>query len=564
MKLRITRTVERLRRYRHIMGVLIRYGFDDFADRFRRTLVPRWGSRVIPSRIRPPRGGQPRQREERVRLALEELGPLFVKLGQLLSTRPDLIPNSYAEELSKLQDRVTPEKFAPIRTEVTRQLGKPLDQLFRRFDPEPLAAASIAQVHRAETLEGKKVVVKVRRPGITDAVRVELEILEDLARLLKASSPKDEPFDPVLMVREFSRAVTAEVDFRSEARNMTRFRRNFHDDPSVHVPEVLDELSSEGVLTMEYIDGVKASDLPGLSEAGLDRKLIAQRGAHFILMQIFEFGYFHADPHPGNMLVMEDNVLAPLDFGQVARLGEAEKLLLGDLVLAIVDFDAEMLVRTMDAAGLMSDTTDQMEMTRQIEDRLDRFRDVPLKEIAISEAITQTFDLIRTQRIHPPAQFTLMLKSLLTIESMAKTLDPDFDMMEALKPYSRRLSASRIDPRRLFRHTRRNLREAADLLGEMPAGLRQILARLRRGNFRLQVEHEHLSDLIHTVDRSSNRIAFALIIAALIIGSGTLLAHPELRLFGFLPLPLLGTFGYLSAAVLGLWLVWSIIRSMRY
>jgi ubiquinone biosynthesis protein len=562
MRLRFADKMDHLRRYRHILAVLMKYGFDEVVDALRRRLTLRLGAGAVPTRVR--RAADGRSRPQRVRLALAELGPTFIKLGQLLSTRPDMVPPEYVAELELLQDRVAPADYAAIRKAVEAELKKPLEALFLHFEEQPLAAASIAQVHRAVLPDGTPVVVKVRRPGIVHAIRVESEILLDLAALIKSSLSPQETIDPVRMVQEFTTAVNKEVHLSNEARNQRRFARDFADDPTVRIPKLYGEYSTDGVLTMEYIAGIKCSDMAALEAAGLDRKLIAARGANFILRQLFDFGFFHTDPHPGNLFILPDNVLAPVDFGQAARLSGENRRLMSEMVLSVSEVDAQRMVHAVLRSELVSDTTNVEALAGDLEDMLQGYADLPLREIPVGRAIAQGFEIMRRHRVRPPAEFTLMLKSLMTIESIAKALDANFQLMEHLRPYARRLSLERMDPRRLLRQGRQFLRETAELALAMPQQLSAILNRLRRGHIDLHVQHEHLENLVHTLDRASNRIAFGLIIAGSVVASSLLVTQGSQRvLLGVVRVETLGIFGYLIAALLGLWLLVSILRSRR-
>jgi ubiquinone biosynthesis protein len=555
------RTYTHLVRYRHIMAVLIKYGFEEIAGIFARRLKIGIGSKAFP-------GTQSRTLAtttlaQRVRLAMEELGPTFIKLGQLLSTRPDLVSDEYVREFEHLQDRVTPDAYETIRRKIIRQLGAPPEDIFAFFDPVPIAAASIAQVHRARTKEGDEVVVKIRRPDIVKTLHTDLEMLKDIAGLVKSRLRAPAGFDPVRMVNEFSEAVSKEVDLANERRNQERFIHNFQDDETVHVPRVFEAYSTESILTMEFIDGIKPSQIQRLQEAGLDPKLIARRGADFVLRQIFEFGFFHTDPHPGNFLVMDNHVLAPLDFGQVGRLTRQDRMLLEYLVLSIVDADASKIVNGLERAQMLDDDTDITEFSRDVEDILMTYENLPLKDIPFGQVIRSIFDVIRRHHVEAPRDFTLMLKCLMTIESFATDLDKDFKIIDSLKPYARKFSMEDIRPDNLFRRFRQATHSAADLASRFPEDAGAIIQKFRRGKFKIHVHHEHLEELEQTLDNSSNRIAFAVIIAALLVGS-SLLVPQSGNVLGIIRLETLGVLGYVTAMIMGLWLTISIIRSRRF
>jgi ubiquinone biosynthesis protein len=558
---RIRRTYTHLVRYRHIMGVLMKYGFEEAAGIFARRLKIGLGSKDLSaSRMR---NLAQTSLPQRARLAAEELGPTFVKLGQMLSTRPDLIPVDYVSELEHLQDRVAPEKYKAIRNTVKQQLGAFPEEIFETFDPVPLAAASIAQVHRARTKEGREVVVKIRRPGIVKTIRTEMEMLLDIAALVKMRLGRNSTIDPVRMVNEFSQAVTKEVDFANERRNQQRFIHNFASDSMVHVPEVLEAYSSEGLLTMEFIDGIKPSNLDQLENAGLEPKTIASRGADFVLKQVFDHGFFHTDPHPGNFLILPDNILAPLDFGQVGRLTRQDQMLLQFIVLSIVDGDADKIIHGLERAETLAEETDIAELTRDLEEILSDHSGLPMKDIPFGEALRRAFDVIRQHHITPPRDFTLMLKSLMTIEAFATDLDTEFQIIDHLRPYARKFSFEQISPENLFRQMRKATRGAGELAARFPEDAAAIISKFRRGSFKMHVYHDHLEELEQTLDNSSNRISFAVIIAALLIASSLLVPQTG-DILGIVSLETLGIIGYLTAAVMGVWLLASIIRHRRF
>jgi len=542
------------------MAVLMKYGMGEAAETIRKRHRIR---KEEPAAAEADQSVRRHSRAVRFRMALEELGPTFIKFGQLLSTRPDLVPPDYVHELERLQDEVAPETSDRIFAEIEQQLGGRLEDIFASFDRRPIAAGSIAQVHRATTRQGKDVVVKARRPLIAETIKTECEILEDLSGLLKATLFERDTIDPKRIVQEFSEAVSREVDLSAERRNQIRFLRNFKDDPAIHIPEVYEEYCSEGVLTMEYIEGIKPGDTEAIKNAGLDPRIIARRGADFVLAQIFELGFFHADPHPGNFFLLPDNVLAPIDFGQVAYLSSDDRGLLKEIVLAVIDNNASQMVRALQRAEMATATTDVDKLARDLELMLGTYHNLPLRDIPISKVIMQTFELIRKYKVRPPAQFALMLKSLMTIESFAMGLDPEFNIIDNLKPYARQIALPDMSPRKVLHMLRDSMKDARELASRLPDDINVILNKFRRGDFQFKVHHEHLENLTKTLDKSSNRISFALIIAALLIGSSMLVAQEGIVL-GLVTLQTLGIIGYIVAAIIGSWLLVSIIRSRHY
>jgi len=536
----------------------MKYGFQEVTDAIGEKVRNRVGRRAVPTRVK--RTSREHTRAVRLRLAFEELGPTFIKFGQLLSTRPDLISEEFSIELTKLQDEVAPIRAEKIITVIEDELGKSIAEIFSEFDREPLAAGSIAQVHRAVLQDGRQVAVKVRRPGIAQLIHTDFEILENIAHLAKTTLFEHDGVDPQRMVKEFGDAVFKELDLANERRNQERFIRNFAHDEKVHVPAVYEEYCSPSVLTMEYIDGVKATDVEAVSQAGLDRKEVAARGANFVMQQIFEFGFFHSDPHPGNFFVLPGNVLVPLDFGQVARLTSQDRSLLTDMVLAIVDGEASRMVRALQKADLLGDETSELGVARDIEYLLSTYSNLALKDIPFNQLIVESFEILRKHKVKPPAEFTLMLKSLATVEGFATDLDKDFQITEHLKPYARRLSMEELDPIKVLKNARKAIRDAGEMVSSLPADMNSIISKFKSGRFQLRVQHEHLENLSHTIDKSSNRISFAMITAAILIASSMLVSQQG-SVLNLISLQTLGVIGYIVAAAIGIWLLISIARS---
>lgn len=540
------------------MAVLAKYGFGEVTGALRSRLSLRLGEKNAPSQVEPAvtAGSRP----ARVRLALEELGPTFIKLGQLLSTRPDLVPPEYIKELEHLQDQVAPEPTDKIMAQLRRELGGQIENTFESFDEKPIAAGSIAQIHRAVTREGLHVAVKVRRPDIVETIRAECEILSDLAGVLKSALFGHETIELEEMVADFTEAVSKETDLANERRNQLRFSRQFADDPSVHIPEVYEDYCTAGVLTMEYIEGIKPTNKQAIAEQGLDCRILARRVTQFVLRQMFEFGFFHTDPHPGNFFLLPDNVLAPIDFGQVARLSVQDRRFFNEIVLSIVDRDAANIVRCLEHDDMLADRTDVHKLTADIEQLIDTYHDFRLKDIPFGTIGMKTFDLFRHNHVRPPTQFTLMIKSMMTIESVATSLDPEYRLIEALKPYARRSSLRDFEPKQVLRNVRKAVQGAGELASRLPEDISALLTKFRQGKLQVRVHHEHLETLTKTLDKSSNRVSFALIISALLVASSLLVAQQGMVL-GLLSFQTMGILGYIIAAIIGIWLVISIIRS---
>jgi len=553
----IPRTWRHLRRYRQVLGVLLKYGLDDVVDIARKDLIGRFGGQIIPRLKRDIDSGM--SRAERMRLAAEALGPTFVKMGQILSMRPEIIHPDIAIELQKLQDEVAPVPFEEIKTVVRNELKEEPEKVFAEIIEEPLAAASIAQVHRAMLHSGKSVVLKVQRPDIKAIIDVDMEILADLARILSKHSQGLIAQNPVAIVNEFDRSIHRELDFLQEGRSIQRFGRMFADDSTVFMPAFYPELSSPRLLVMDYVDGIKASNLAEIADAGLDRIVIAKRGARLILRQIFEFGFFHADPHPGNIMVLDENIIAPLDYGMVGHLDEPAIDELGNVLIGVIRKDVRRILRSFEQLGISHGYESSSSLYVDMEDFINRYYEIPLQQLQVSTLLSEIFDIVQKHHLTIPPNLSLMLKALVTVEGLGRTLYPEFDFVSEVRPYLKKVTLHRYDPRRRFRDMLIILEDMYRLIEELPPGIQDILRKVRQGELKVQFEHRNLERLTMEMNRSSNRLAAAVIIGSLIVGS-SLVMQVQIgpSFFGF---PLLGIIGYLLASVLGLKLIWDIFRS---
>ena len=555
----IGRTYRHLNRYQRILRVLFKYGFNDLVDRLHIDQYLESGLQMI---NRKPREQIARlSRPERLRLVFEELGPTFIKLGQLLSTRPDLIPAEYLDELARLQDEVPPFSLAEVHAIFREELGRSPDEVFHYFDAEPLAAASIGQVHRARLDSGAEVVVKVQRPDIENVIAVDLEILAHLAGLMEQYLEEVQGHRPTAIVQEFARSLSREIDFAVELANVQRFARQFKSNAAIHVPLVYPELSTPRVLVMEYVLGIKASMAGQLREQGYDLPLIAERGATLVMEQIFVHGFFHADPHPGNLFILPDNVVCFIDFGQMGRLSRKDREDFTDLVLDLVAGDERTVVEGVLKVTVQLGEVDRESLARDLGGLVDLYLYRPLGELEAGRILQDLLDLVTRHKLTFKPAFYQMMKALSTVEGVGLMLDPKLELIRLARPFMRRIRLERMRPARLAEEIARTGSGYLQLLRELPEELRTILRQLRGGRMRLEFEHRGLQALGAALDRVSNRIAFAIVLAALIVGSSLIVLSdipPHWH-----DIPVIGLLGFLVAGIMGFWLLLSIIRHGR-
>lgn len=556
--LRLNQNIRSIRRYLTIVRVLSKYGFDHVLEILGLTDMVVRSRRIfkhdIPDITR-------LSAAERLRLVLEELGPTFVKLGQILSTRPDVIPLAFVNEFEKLQDNVPSFSFEEVRSQLAKELGGPAETVFAEIAPEPLAAASIAQVHRARLHSGENVVIKVKRPGIVEVVEADISALMTLASLAERHLAGSDIYDPVGLVHEFARTIRREMDFSREGHTIEKFRDNFSQTPWMHFPRVYWEQSANGVLTMEFVDGIKVSDLTRLAQDDYDRKIIAQRGADSFLEMVLTHGFFHGDLHPGNVLILPGNAICLLDYGIVGRLDESLKTFLIDILYAIVNRDMDEIVSLLLFAGDISDDLDIRKLKRSMFNFIDGYYEIPLKDIVVGRMLMEFFEIITHYNIRIQPDLMLLVKSLVLIEGMGRNLDPEFNMVEHLRPVIVKALQQKFSPRRISHDINATLISYLNLARTLPRDVKEFINRINRNKFKIDLEHRGLDKLTIEFDRSINRLSTSMILAAMIIGSSLIMQTDKgPKLMGF---PVLAFMGYSVAALIGFWLIFAIFRSGR-
>ena len=492
--------------------------------------------------------------ETRIRLALIELGPTFIKLGQVLSTRGDLVGVSLAKELEKLQADVPADPPKVVREIIEAELGQPVDELFHDFHDKPLASASIGQVHRAQLRTGENVVIKVQHHGIEKKIRVDLEILSGLAQLAELS-PELKPYRPKATVAEFQRTLLRELDFGREERNLQQFARDFVDDPRIRIPKSFTEYSTSRVLTMEYLDGIKLSHRCELIAAKVDLVEVARRGAELYMEMIFSHGFYHADPHPGNILVMPVNVIGLLDFGMVGRLDPHLQDEISDIVMALAGGDSDQLATVITRVGETPADLDRASFEIDVTEFVTYYAAQRLDEFDLSSALNELTEMIRRYQILLPARIALLLKVLVMLEGTSQLLSPQFNLMDVIVPYQRKILWRRISPKRRIQKFRRIYSEFENLIEVLPRGILDIFQQVQTGKFDVHLDHRGL-------EPSVNRLVLGMLTSALFLGSSLMLSRnvpPLLPIFG--GVSVVGLTGCVLACALALRLLRAIYKS---
>jgi ubiquinone biosynthesis protein len=545
-------TIRHAGRFRDIIGVLFKYGFDGIIERLD---IP---GHLLVKKITHIEEGV--SIWGRIRMALEELGPTFVKFGQIMSMRPDLIPKGLVVELRRLQETVVHEPFPVVKTAVETSLGKPLEDIFDDFDHEPIAAASLAQVHRARLKDtGDNVAVKVQRPNINDIIKSDLYILDVIAGLIHDRLEAMRLYNLPGLVAEVKKHVTKELDFIHEASNIEIFRHNFKGVEDVYVPVIYPELTTKTVLTMELIDGVHADEVDRI---GADREVLAKRGVEIALKMILVDGFFHADPHLGNLRFLPGNIICFLDWGMVGRLTREMRYAILDFITAIVEKDAQKLVQTtLSMAMSVPPLLDETGLQNEVMDIIDTLHAQALLSVNVGRLFLDLIGILRQHNVELRSDYVFMLKSLMAIEGVGQHLYPKFDVIEQARPFIKRLALERFNPVTALQYFISNISKLSKLLGSLPERSEKILKTIEGERLSIRIQHQGLERMNSSIYLAGNRITFGLVIAALIIGSSMIITSGVGPfLFGY---PVLGILGFLFSVVLGLWLIIQMIRGRK-
>jgi ubiquinone biosynthesis protein len=494
-------------------------------------------------------------------MAIEELGPTYVKLGQVLSTRPDLIPIEFTKELSRLQDKVPPFPFEAVKTTIEEEFGKPLEDLFTFIDKTPFASASIGQVHRAQLEDDEMVAVKVQRPGIKKNIEIDLEIMLHMATLVERNIKEMALYRPVKIVEEFARTLEREIDYTIEAGSIERFSRHFLADPNVYIPKVYREKSTDRVLTMELVDGIKVSEIDKLETAGLDLKMITDRGADFYLKQVFELGFFHADPHPGNIFILPENIVCLIDFGMTGSVNLETREDFVDLIDGIINRQESKVTQVLLKLTQWEEEPPIKQLERDVSDFMGQHLYRPLKEIEVGKLLNHLLELASRHFLIIAPDIFLMMKTLTMMEGVAMTLDPDFDMIAKAEPFIKRIKLARFHPGRIAEDMLQLGSQLMQFGRQFPKDILEITRLMRQQKLALKMEHKGFETMLATHDRISNRISFSIIIAALIIGSALIVISEIPPLF--YGISLIGIILFSTAAIMGIWLLIAILKKGR-
>ncbi|NNK90428.1 MAG: AarF/ABC1/UbiB kinase family protein, partial [Saprospiraceae bacterium] len=516
-----TSTAKRIVRYEKVFATFVKYGFEDLLSHppFNK-IVPQTNV-FVPSR----KGRKVSQftRHERIRLICEELGTTFIKFAQIASNRPDLLPEELISELEKLQDSAPAVPSDQILKTLEEELSRPLNELLEDFDEKPLASASIAQVHKALLRGGKEVVLKIQRPDIREVIKTDISILKNLVSIIESYFPQYMAYNPGELVKMFEDSITEELDFKLEAMNLRYFQKMFVGNDNVYVPEYYDELCTDKVICIEYVHGYKITDMDNLKRFKVSGRDLALRGIGLYFEQVFDHGFFHADPHPGNIFVMEDGRIAFVDFGMMGTVTEADKILFAKLLLSIYEKDIDTLKKSILSFSNGLNKEQKRALEYDLLYFLRNYSTIAIEDIDGNEVMEGLNTLFFDYKLRIPSNLLLLLKALIIIEGVGLKLDPQYDIIQNIGPYVQRLIAKRNNPKRFQGEIMRSVDDVSSLLRQLPEDTREIIQKVKDGKLHIEFEHKGLDPFYRNIDIITNRLSFTLLIVALIIGSSIII-----------------------------------------
>lgn len=502
---------------------------------------------------------------ERIRLFLEELGPTFVKLGQFASTRSDILPDSIISELKKLQDNVASFPYNDVQEIIENELGVTLDTHFKFFHETPIAAASIGQVHEAILRSGERVAVKIQRPSIQSTIKTDLEILQDLAVLAEMRLEIAARYRVKEIIKEFSKSLMKELDYKQEGRNAERIKKAFQDNSNIHVPSIYWEYTTDKVLTMEYVEGIKLDDVQALRDNGIDCKVIAERFVQAMFQQIFKEGFFHGDPHPGNIRALPGEKLIFMDFGMVGHLTPEMKEHLASFVIALMRQQTDDIIKAISEMGMVPENVDMRELHNDMEHLRVKYYDVPLSEVHLGEAIQDLFSVSYEHHIYLPSELTLLGKTMLTIEGIVENLHPELSIVKMAEPFGRELLKEKYHPKKIASDMYQSFVEYKELISDLPFSIKQLKSIIKKGKIRMEITSPELERSLKKLDRISNRLSFSIVLLAFsIFMAGLIIGSALVRQSTLLwDIPVI-EIGFVVATVMFLWILYAILKSGRF
>lgn len=539
------------RRYNKIIRILGRYGFEDYVAHlekggrwsFLRKLIPkkRYLHAIHLSRW------------EKIRLACEELGPTFIKFGQVLSNRADLLPKELISELEKLQDKVPPFPEKQVRKSILEQLGKEPEELFKTFEDTPLASASIAQVHKATLENGQDVVLKIQRPGIREMIKEDISIMYDVVDIFINQYPEIRAIDPIGLIHQFEESILHELDFINESVNIQRFAFNFKDDPDIYIPQVYKRFTTSSILTLEFINGIKVSDHAKLEESGLTKEIIAKRIINSYYKQVFDHGFFHADPHAGNIFALPDNKICFVDFGMMGNVLKKDIDVLASLFSAVNDKNTKKITKALELLADSPFIEDHKKFEYDIFEFVNTFAVTKVHNQEMSTMVSSLRSIVINHKLQVPAHFFLLSKSLISIEGVVRKLDPKMKLLTEAYPYMAGVAKRKLNPLNFVKRIANSAVEFGLYLEDLPGDIKEVVRKIKKGEVKVELEHKGIDPVIHTLNRISKQLVSAIIIGALILGSSLIiLADIPPHWHG---IPVLGIIGIIISVIVAIGMV---------